>query len=94
MKSELNASSSFKSQGSIVEIVNEEDVTKHRKVIFFTFLFLFVMNFIRIFDNGILPALTTTLKEDYTLSNLQIGSLGSLVYIGEVTGSLIAMPVY
>lgn len=63
-------------------------------MIFFTFIFLFVMNFIRIFDNGILPALTTTLKEDYDLTNLQIGSLGSLVYIGEVTGSLIAMPVY
>jgi len=52
------------------------------------------MNFIRVFDNGILPALTTTLKEEEGFTNLQIGSLGSLVYMGEVTGSIIAMPVY
>ena len=73
--------------------VAKEAETSRRKIVY-TFWFLFVMNFIRVFDNGILPALTTTLKEDYELSNLQIGTLGSLVYLGEVTGSLIAMPVY
>ena len=52
------------------------------------------MNFIRVFDNGILPSMTTAMKEDLGLNDLQVGTLGSLVYVGEVTGSLIAMPVY
>ena len=66
----------------------------HKKKIFFTFVFLFIMNFIRVFDNGILPAMATSLKEEQGLTDLQVGTLGSLVYIGEVTGSLIAMPAY
>ena len=52
------------------------------------------MNFIRVFDNGILPAMTTIMKDDSDLTDVQVGTLGSLVYIGEVTGSLMAMPVY
>jgi MFS family permease len=52
------------------------------------------MNFIRVFDNGIIPATTTTLKEQSGLSSLEVGSLGSLVYVGEVIGSMIAIPVY
>ena len=52
------------------------------------------MNFIRVFDNGIIPATTTSLKEQNGLSSLQVGSLGSLVYVGEVVGSMIAIPAY
>ena len=52
------------------------------------------MNFFRVFDNGIVPALTTTLKEEYGFDDVRVGSLGSLVYVGEVTGSLLAMPVF
>ena len=52
------------------------------------------MNFIRVFDNGILPAMTTILKTDYELTDLQVGTLGSLVYMGEVTGSLVAMTAF
>ena len=42
----------------------KENPDSHRKKIYFTFIFLFVMNFIRVFDNGILPAMATTLKEE------------------------------
>ena len=53
-----------------------------------TFVTLFFLNFIRVFDNGILPALTTYLKEESDLTDFQVGSLGSLTYMGEVTGKL------
>lgn len=86
--------SSERTDPSLNVVGKKEELAQFRRKINFTFFFLFVMNFIRIFDNGILPALTTTLKEDYGLTDLQLGSLGSLVYFGEVTGSLIAMPVY
>ena len=72
----------------------KREFLEFRNKIGVTFWFLFVMNFIRVFDNGIVPALTTTLKEDYEMTDLQIGSLGSLVYMGEVMGSLLAMPMY
>ena len=52
------------------------------------------MNFIRVFDNGILPAMTVTLKEENGIDEVKLGTLGSLVYVGEVAGSVIAMPVY
>ena len=79
-----------------IEVIKKDDKEEiaFRRKIGITFWFLFVMNFIRVFDNGILPALTTTLKEEDGFSDLKIGSLGSLVYLGEVTGSVIAMPVY
>jgi hypothetical protein len=37
-------------------------------------------------DQGIVPALATTLKEVFGFSNAQIGTLGSAVYIGAVFG--------
>lgn len=53
------------------------------RCVFFT---LFFLNFIRVFDNGILPALTSELKEKHSLTDFEVGTLGSLVYVGEVTG--------
>ena len=73
---------------------SDDDRKALRRKITITFYFLFIMNFIRVFDNGILPAMTTIIKDDYGLTDVQVGTLGSLVYIGEVTGSLMAMPVY
>jgi len=52
------------------------------------------MNMIRTIDNGIMPAIATTLKEDHGLTDIEVGSLGSFVYIGEVFGSIIAIPAY
>ena len=43
---------------------------------------------------GIVPALSTALKEDFNLTNAEFGTLGSFVYLGSVVGSLIAMPCY
>jgi len=37
-------------------------------------------------DQGIVPALNTTLKQEFGFSSTQIGVLGSVVYIGAVTG--------
>lgn len=41
-----------------------------------------------------MPALSTALKEDFGISNTELGTLGSFVYLGCVIGSLIAMPCY
>jgi hypothetical protein len=48
-------------------------------VIFFTNLMINV-------DHGILPAATTVLKTDLELDNMNLGLLGSLVYLGLVLG--------
>ena len=45
-------------------------------------------------DQGTFPALNTTLKEEFDLSNIEIGSLGSLVYFGAFAGSAIAIPLF
>jgi len=37
-------------------------------------------------DQGIVPALNTTLKSEFDFSNIQIGQLGSVVYMGAVLG--------
>lgn len=39
-------------------------------------------------DHGILPAATTVMKEDLDLTNVDLGILGSLVYLGLVLGKL------
>ena len=65
-------------------------------VIFFTNLLINV-------DHGILPACTFELRRDLDLNTVNIGVLGSLVYLGLVIGkisffnslgSLVAMPVF
>lgn len=43
---------------------------------------------------GIIPAIGLTLKDDHLLTNVQLGTLGSLIYAGGVVGSLISMPCY
>ena len=37
-------------------------------------------------DHGAIPAATKVLKDDLYLNNQQLGSLGSIVFIGIVTG--------
>ena len=58
------ATSSKKAEDEPQQLSRKEESDSHKKKIYFTFIFLFVMNFIRVFDNGILPAMATTLKED------------------------------
>jgi len=50
------------------------------------FALLFITNFIGNFDHGIVPAINTVLKDEFNLNNVQVGSLGSLVYLGCVVG--------
>jgi hypothetical protein len=38
-------------------------------------------------DHGIIPAATTQLKEDLKMDNVDLGVLGSLVYLGLVMGN-------
>ena len=45
-------------------------------------------------DQGTLPALNSTLKEEFNMTNIELGSLGSLVYFGAFAGSAIAIPLF
>lgn len=76
-----------------MEEMSEAD-QKHQARIKRIFIFLFLLNMIRTIDNGIMPAIATTLKDVDGLTDIEVGSLGSFVYIGEVIGSIIAIPVY
>lgn len=44
-------------------------------------------------DHGIFPACTEEVREDIGLDNTAIGFMGSIVYLGIVFGSLVAIPV-
>ena len=50
------------------------------------FVMLFVTMAVARTDQGIVPALATTLKKVFGFNNAQIGQLGSSVYIGAVFG--------
>lgn len=47
---------------------------------------LFICMFVARTDQGIIPALNTTLKVKFQFTSVQLGKLGSVVYIGAVTG--------
>ena len=72
-----------KRQKSLSRKERKEQFRKKIKCVFWT---LFFLNFIRVFDNGIIPALVVTFKEDYGLTDSEIGMIGSLTYLGEITG--------
>jgi hypothetical protein len=50
------------------------------------FLYVFILNMLVNVDHGAIPAATKVLKDDLSLNNQQLGSLGSIVFIGIVTG--------
>ena len=56
-----------------------------RKLIF---LLICIINILINCDHGAIPAGTKELKEAKNLSNIQLGSIGSLVYLGLVLGSI------
>ena len=56
-----------------------------RKIIFFL---ICIINILINCDHGAIPAGTKELKDDKNLSNVQLGSIGSLVYLGLVLGSI------
>lgn len=60
-----------------------------------TFVTLFVVTqfFINLFvniDMGILPAGSTKIKQELGIENAQFGFLGSIVYLGQTLGSVLA----
>ena len=58
-----------------------------RKLIFFL---LCIINIIINFDHGAIPACTTEIKIENNLSNIELGVIGSAVYLGLILGSLSA----
>ena len=58
------------------------------------FTILFMSYFIVRFDHGIIPAMNTAIRKEYGFSNIEMGTLGSAVYLGNVVGSLFAMPLF
>ena len=58
-----------------------------RKLIFFL---LFLINIIINFDHGAIPACTTKIKIENNLSNIELGLIGSSIYLGLILGSLSA----
>ena len=51
------------------------------------FIVIFFTNLMINMDHGILPACTAEVRDDLDLNNWQLGLLGSLVYLGQVTGT-------
>lgn len=62
-----------------------------RKLIF---VLIFITNILINVDHGAIPAGTTVLKKENNLDNVQIGIIGSLVYLGLVLGSISAGPIF
>lgn len=54
----------------------------------FVFLFVFILNMAANVDHGAIPACTKVIKDELLLTNKQLGSLGSIVFFGIVTGKL------
>lgn len=62
-----------------------------RKIIF---ILIFIINILVNVDHGAIPAGTTTLKKENNLDNVELGIIGSLVYLGLVLGSISAGPIF
>ena len=60
--------------------------SKYRRKLIF--ILICVINILINCDHGAIPAGTKELKEAKNLSNIQLGSIGSLVYLGLVLGSI------
>ena len=62
-----------------------------RKLIF---ILIFILNILINLDHGAIPAGTTALKQENSLDNVQLGIIGSLVYLGLILGSISAGFIY
>jgi len=58
------------------------------------FAHIFITNIVINFDHGIIPAALTELKNDLSLTNANIGILGSLVYLGLTIGAVVTAPLF
>lgn len=60
------------------------------KIVFLLVILQFFANFFLNIDMGILPAGSTAIKEEMELDNIKFGTLGSVVYFGQMLGSIMA----
>jgi len=63
---------------------------KNEKILSCVFFVIFLTNLMINVDHGILPASTLEIREDLNITNVDIGVLGSLVYLGLVAGKKIS----
>src|SRR4051812_40025738 len=61
----------------------------NRKTRWLIFILLMITNLFVNMDHGSIPAATTEIKRDLNINNDVLGILGSLVYFGNVIGSLL-----
>jgi len=57
------------------------------------FVILFIALLLARTDQGIVPAIATNLKKQFNMNSLEIGSLGSMVYLGATAGCVMAIPL-
>ena len=58
------------------------------------FILFMVTNTLMNMDHGSIPAATTPITEEFDLTSSQLGTLGSMVYIGITVGSLTASYIF
>lgn len=56
------------------------------------FAVIFLTSFMVRMGQGIIPAIVIPLRNEFDLTNTELGTLGSLIYAGGILGSLAAMP--
>lgn len=65
-----------------------EDVGFNKKAIMCTCFLFFFLDIIINLDHGAMPSAATSIKKDLKLENATFGTLGSMVFVGLVSGSL------
>ena len=91
-------------QGDIINEINSSDITNEKEITIgklysyrrpyskyrrkLIFLLICSINILINCDHGAIPAGTTELKQTKNISNVQLGTIGSLVYLGLVLGSI------
>ena len=68
--------------------------TMSKKVIYFLFFVILLMNLLINFDHGVMPAGAPSMQADLQLNNTEYGWLGSVVFIGLTLGSISASFTY
>jgi sugar phosphate permease len=62
--------------------------------IYMIFCLIFMCNLIINIDHGAIPACSNEIKKEVQIQNLELGLLGSIVYVGLTFGSMLATGLY
>ena len=73
--------------------INTEDIGYSRKVVHAICIFLFFCNLLNNMDHGALPAALPDVKKELGFRNVEMGSLGSYVFLGFVVGNIVIVPM-